>query len=79
VTVTNQSPTTIQGWTVRWTLPSGQTISQVWNGTLTISGSDVIVTDASYNGTVAAGASTTFGLIANGSTASTSTTTCTAG
>ncbi|NUQ96776.1 MAG: alpha-galactosidase [Streptomyces sp.] len=66
----------VSGWTVKWTLDSGQTVTQVWNGTLTTSGSNVTVTNASYNGSLAAGGSTTFGFLANG-TPSTPTLTCT--
>ncbi|MGI5149394.1 cellulose binding domain-containing protein [Plantactinospora sp. CA-294935] len=57
----------INGWTARWTLASGQAISQVWNGTLNISGSAVTVRNASYNGSLAANTSTTFGFVASGS------------
>ncbi|GAB3970397.1 hypothetical protein GCM10029978_043600 [Actinoallomurus acanthiterrae] len=56
----------INGWTVRWNLSGGQTISQVWNGTVSTSGSTVTVTNASYNGSLQASASTTFGFLANG-------------
>ncbi|WP_281898942.1 carbohydrate-binding protein, partial [Phytohabitans aurantiacus] len=56
----------ISGWTVRWTLASGQTIGQVWNGTATTTGSAVTVANAPYNGALGAGASTTFGFIAGG-------------
>ncbi|WP_349260737.1 cellulose binding domain-containing protein [Actinocrinis sp.] len=66
VTVTAGN-TPINGWTVRWTLASGQSITQLWNGTLSTSGSSVTVTNASYNGALAAGASTTFGFTAAGS------------
>lgn len=66
----------INGWTVQWTLAGGQTITQVWSGTLTSSGSSVTVRNASYNGAVPASGSTTFGFIASG-TASTPTPTCT--
>ncbi|NUT05416.1 MAG: prolyl oligopeptidase family serine peptidase, partial [Hamadaea sp.] len=31
----------ITGWTVQWTLASGQTITQVWNATLSVAGSNV--------------------------------------
>jgi poly(3-hydroxybutyrate) depolymerase len=66
VTVTaGNSP--ITGWTVQWTLGSGQAITQVWNGTLSSSGSTVTVRNVSYNGSLAAHASTTFGFLANGS------------
>jgi cellulase/cellobiase CelA1 len=65
VTVTAGS-SAINGWTVRWTLGSGQTISQLWNGTLSTSDSTVTVRNASYNGSLAAGASTTFGFVGTG-------------
>jgi hypothetical protein len=66
----------INGWTTRWTLAGGQTISQLWNGTLTVSGSSVNVKNLSWNGSLGANASTTFGFLANGSP-STPTLTCT--
>jgi cellulase/cellobiase CelA1 len=75
VTVTAGS-SAINGWTVRWTLSSGQQITQVWNGTLSASGSSVSVANAAYNGSLGASASTTFGFISNG-TPSSPTLTCT--
>jgi poly(3-hydroxybutyrate) depolymerase len=66
VTVTaGSSP--ITGWAVQWTLSSGQAITQVWNGTLSSSGSTVTIRNVSYNGALAANASTTLGFLANGS------------
>lgn len=56
----------VSGWTVRWTLGSGQRITQVWNGTLTANGSAVAVGNASYNGSLPASGSTTFGFLADG-------------
>ncbi|MEU7834393.1 cellulose binding domain-containing protein [Nonomuraea sp. NPDC049129] len=67
----------VDGWTVKWTWPGGQSISSLWNGTQSGSGSAVTVSNAAYNGSIAAGASTTFGFTANG-TAATPTATCTA-
>jgi endo-1,4-beta-xylanase len=66
----------ISSWTVTWTLASGQTITQLWNGALTTSGSNITVKNLSYNGSLAAGASTTFGYTANG-TANSPTLKCT--
>jgi endo-1,4-beta-xylanase len=66
----------VNGWTVKWTWPSGQTISSLWNGTQSGSGSSVTVSNAAYNGSIAAGSSTTFGFTANGS-AATPSVTCT--
>ncbi|MGC9668966.1 glycoside hydrolase family 6 protein [Planosporangium sp. 12N6] len=65
----------INGWTVTWTLAGGQSISQVWNGTLTTTGSTASVKNVSWNGALAANASTQFGFTANGA-ASTPTLTC---
>ena len=77
VTVTNRGSAPTSGWTVRWTLPSGQAITQLWNGTLTTSGSTVTVKNAAWNGTVAIGAGTTFGMIGSGPSTVVPTPTCT--
>ncbi|MFC4110841.1 family 43 glycosylhydrolase [Micromonospora zhanjiangensis] len=66
VTVTAGSAA-INGWTVRWTLGSGQSISQSWNATVTSSGSTVTARNVSYNGSLPAAGSATFGFLANGS------------
>jgi len=65
VTITNTGSATINGWNLAWTFANGQTITQLWNGSATQSGSQVSVTNASYNGTIAAGSNTSFGF--NGS------------
>jgi hypothetical protein len=67
----------IRGWNVNWTMPSGQTLSDVWNGVKTVNGSAVTVANTTWNGPLAAGASTTFGYLVNGS-GSAPTATCTA-
>jgi hypothetical protein len=67
VTVKNSGSSMISGWTAKATLPSGTTISNLWNGTLTTSGSAITVKNAAYNGLLNGGASTTFGFVANGS------------
>ena len=69
VTVRNSSTATINSWTVTWTAPSGATLSQVWNGRLSVSGSAVTVRNETHNGTLAASASTTFGFTGTGSSA----------
>ncbi len=75
VTVT-AGATAITGWTVRWTPGSGQVLTQVWNGTLSTSGSTATVSNAAYNGSLPAAGSTTFGFLASG-TASSVSPTCT--
>jgi hypothetical protein len=62
VTVTaGRSP--ISGWKVTWQFANGQAITQSWNATIVTSGSAVTATNVSYNGTLAAGASTQFGFL----------------
>jgi len=60
VTITNLGDA-INGWTLTWSFGAGQTITQLWNGSYTQSGSQVTVTNASYNAAIATGASTAFG------------------
>ncbi len=57
--ITNTGTTTINGWSLKFTFPNGQTITQLWNGTFTQTGSAVTVTNMSYNGTLAPGTSLT--------------------
>ena len=66
VTVTAGS-SAITAWKVTWTWPSGQSITNYWNAAVTSSGSSVTGSNLSYNGSLGSGASTTFGLQANGS------------
>ncbi|MDT0328214.1 cellulase family glycosylhydrolase [Nocardiopsis lambiniae] len=58
--------TALTGWVVTWTSPAGQTVAHSWNTDLSTSGGTVTARNVAYNGTVAAGAATTFGLIGNG-------------
>ena len=52
-------------WTLIWTFAKGQTITQLWNGNYTQSGSAVTVTNLSYNRAIAPGATVSPGF--NGS------------
>ena len=60
VTVTAGS-SALSNWNVAWTFPGDQKISNMWNASYSQSGESVTAGNASYNGTLAAGASTTFG------------------
>lgn len=53
----------VHGWTVTLDLPDGQTVGQVWNGSLSRDGSSVQVASLDYNAVMAADASTTFGFL----------------
>jgi endoglucanase len=79
VTVTAGS-SAITGWTVRWTFPSGEAVTSLWSGSDTVSGQVVTVTNESYNGSLGAGADTSFGFTASDPGASTppATVSCTA-
>ena len=59
------------------TFPGGTTVSQLWNGTLSGSGSNYTVTNESWNGSIGANGSVTFGFLGGGNPA-TPTLTCTA-
>jgi hypothetical protein len=61
VVVTNTGSGTLSGWSIGWTYPGNQEINDLWNGSYTQSGEKVTVTNASYNGTLAAGGTTTVG------------------
>lgn len=59
--ITNRGTSTIDGWTLAFTLPSGQDITSGWNATYTGSSGSITARNVSYNGTLAAGASTDIG------------------
>ncbi|WP_432933070.1 glycoside hydrolase family 11 protein [Microbispora sp. CA-135349] len=61
VTVTNTGNGTINGWTLAWSFSGGQQITNSWNATVSQSGSSVTARNVSYNGSLAPGASTSFG------------------
>ncbi|WP_100444869.1 glycoside hydrolase family 6 protein [Glycomyces xiaoerkulensis] len=60
----------IDGWTLTWTWPGGQSISSSWNADINESGSSVTASDIGWNGSIAAGQTTNaFGFIGSGSSA----------
>ncbi|MDX8051591.1 cellulose binding domain-containing protein [Lentzea sp. BCCO 10_0798] len=65
VTIRNVGGALVEGWTVRWRFADGETVSQLWNGTVSQSGADVSVTNAGYNALIVKDGSVTFGF--NGS------------
>jgi hypothetical protein len=67
-TITNGTSTSISAWTVAFDLPAGLSLGTYWDALITVSGQHVTAKNREYNGTVAAGASTSFGfLVAGGS------------
>jgi Glycosyl hydrolase family 12/Cellulose binding domain len=55
----------LNGWTLNFTLPSGETLASTWGGTFTQSGQAVTVTNAPYDGVIKQGGSVTIGFTAN--------------
>jgi hypothetical protein len=70
-TVTNSGPAPTTSWTVGYTWPGSQAISQIWSASETQAGAAVTINNLSYDGAIAAGSSTTFGLLGTGATPST--------
>lgn len=65
-TITNSGSSTVQNWRSTWNVPSGVSVTNGWNATVTQSGSTVTATAPSWNGGLAPGASATVGYQANG-------------
>ncbi|HVU70512.1 MAG TPA: family 43 glycosylhydrolase [Ktedonobacteraceae bacterium] len=56
IIITNTGATTINGWTLVFSFPGSQQITQVWNATVSQSGQQVTLRDAGYNASIAPGA-----------------------
>jgi glycosyl hydrolase family 12/cellulose binding protein with CBM2 domain len=61
VTVANTGNSAINGWTLTWSFPGNQHVTSAWNATVSQSGSAATARNMSYNGSVPAGGSTSFG------------------
>lgn len=66
IAITNTGTTAWNGWTLTFSFANGQTITQLWNGSVSQTGGNVTITNAAYNGSVAAGASVSPGPGFNG-------------
>jgi polygalacturonase len=60
VAITNGG-SAVSAWTLGFTFPGNQQVTQGWNGTWSQSGETVTVTSASWNGSLGAGGTTTVG------------------
>ncbi|WP_431880493.1 cellulose binding domain-containing protein [Micromonospora chalcea] len=77
VTVRNDGAEPAPGWLVSWRWSGDERIQSVWGGVAEGTGQDVAVRNASWNGTLPPGGSTTFGLlVAAGATPGTITPKC---
>jgi chitodextrinase len=86
VTISNTSATALNGWALTWSFGGNQRVTSAWNATVSQSGSAATARNLSYNGSIPAGGSTSFGFQAeysgtNGTPASFALngTTCTVG
>ncbi|MGW5972441.1 glycosyl hydrolase family 18 protein [Streptomyces sp. NPDC055186] len=66
-TVKNTGTTTINSWTVEWDFPSGTKVTSAWDATVTNSGNHWTAKNVGWNGTLAPGASISFGFNGSGS------------
>ncbi|WP_433537255.1 GH12 family glycosyl hydrolase domain-containing protein [Micromonospora sp. CA-249363] len=61
VQITNTGSSAINGWTLNYNLPGGQTVTNAWNATVSQSGSAVTARNVSHNGSIAPGGTASFG------------------
>jgi O-glycosyl hydrolase len=61
ITLANSGTTAINGWTLAFTFPGDQKITDTWNGVSTQSGENVSIVNESYNATIAPGSNTSLG------------------
>ncbi|GKQ39883.1 glycoside hydrolase family 18 chitinase [Streptomyces sp. A012304] len=66
-TVKNTGTTTLTSWTVEWDFPSGTSVTSAWDADVTSSGTHWTAKNKSWNGTLAPGASVSFGFNGSGS------------
>ncbi|MEU5879067.1 cellulose binding domain-containing protein [Spirillospora sp. NPDC047279] len=66
-TITNGTGAAITSWRVEFDLPAGSAAGTYWDALLTTSGQHATFRNREYNGTIAPGASVSFGFIVTGS------------
>ncbi|MFI5872717.1 glycosyl hydrolase family 18 protein [Streptomyces sp. NPDC051445] len=60
-TVKNTGTTAISSWTVEWDFPSGTSVTSAWDADVTSAGTHWTAKNKSYNGSLAPGATVSFG------------------
>ncbi len=65
-TVKNTGPAALTGWTTAFSFAGSQQLTNSWNAAATQTGQQVRAANQNYNGTLAAGASTTWGAVVTG-------------
>lgn len=66
ITIENTGTNAITSWALTWSWPSNETVSQAWNSNLFSGGPNVVLTSASWNGSISPG-TTISGVGLNGS------------
>jgi chitinase len=66
-TVKNTGTTSLSSWTVEWDFPSGTSVTSAWDADVTSAGTHWTAKNKSWNGTLAPGASVSFGFNGTGS------------
>ncbi|MCJ0871554.1 glycoside hydrolase family 18 chitinase [Streptomyces sp. AP-93] len=66
-TVKNTGTTTLSSWTVEWDYPAGTAVTSAWDATVTSSGTHWTGKNVGWNGTLAPGATVSFGFNGTGS------------
>ncbi|GAA1824406.1 ricin-type beta-trefoil lectin domain protein [Luedemannella flava] len=61
VTITNTGATAVNGWRLTFSFPGDTRVGGAWNAAVTQTGAAVTATNLSYNGTIPAGGSRSFG------------------
>ncbi|MEU7839593.1 cellulose binding domain-containing protein [Micromonospora sp. NPDC049114] len=61
VQITNTGSSALNGWTLTYSLPGGQQVTNAWNATVSQSGSTVTARNVSHNGSIAPGGTASFG------------------
>ncbi|KOG34406.1 glycoside hydrolase family 18 chitinase [Streptomyces resistomycificus] len=66
-TVKNTGTTSLSSWTVEWDFPSGTSVTSAWDADVTSSGTHWTAKNKAWNGTLAPGATVSFGFNGSGS------------
>jgi O-glycosyl hydrolase len=61
ITIINNGTSAINGWTLTFTFPGDQKITNAWNGVASQTGENVSITNEPYNAMIPAGGNTTLG------------------
>ncbi|NGO67409.1 chitinase [Streptomyces sp. SB3404] len=65
-TIKNTGDAPLDGWTIEWTFPADTKVTSAWDATVTNSGTTWTAEDKGWNGSIAPGASVSFGFNGTG-------------